>query len=47
MNMQLAGNSREVMKPIVTIESQLLKSANGVECIQELLDLKNLFIERS
>ena len=25
---------REVMKPIVTLESLLLKSANGEECIQ-------------
>ena len=32
---------REVMKPIVTLESLLLKSANGEECIQELSDFKD------
>ena len=32
---------REVMKPIVTLESLLLKSANGEECIQELSDFND------
>ena len=32
---------REVMKPIVTLQSLLLKSANGEECIQELSDFKD------
>ena len=32
---------REVMKPIVTLESLLLKSANGEECIQELYDFND------
>ena len=32
---------REVMKPIVSLESLLLKSANGEECIQELSDFKD------
>ena len=29
------------MKPIVTLESLLLKSANGEECIQELYDFND------
>ena len=29
------------MKPIVTLESLLLKSANGEECIQELSDFND------
>ena len=36
---------REVIKPIVTLESLLLKSANGEECIQELYDF-NDFVYR-